>query len=172
MTLEKCIELLVTRRSVRRFKDQEVPDELLLKAVDIARWAPSAHNYQPWEFIIIKDRGTLDKLAEIHRWSRPIKNATAAIVIVADKEKAKVTYQLDGAIVTTYLWLTLHALGLGAVWIETLKVADKVRAILNIPDSKEPIATLAIGWPAETPQARPREPVRRMIHYNIYGNKP
>ena len=59
---EKFIDFLLTRRSIRRFEDKEVPLDLLVKAVDVARFAPSAHNNQPWEFIIVTDKNRLEAL--------------------------------------------------------------------------------------------------------------
>jgi len=59
-----CKEFLLTRRSVRKFKKDDVPTELLLEAIDIARFAPSARNGQPWEFVIVKDKETREKLAQ------------------------------------------------------------------------------------------------------------
>ncbi len=164
-----CKEFLLTRRSIRKFRDEEVPINLILKAINIARYAPSAHNMQPWEFVIVKDKDKLNELASAHKWGGPIREAKVAVVVLADKEQSRVSYMVDGAIVTTYLWLALHCLGLGAVWIQTLRNPEKFAEIIKAPENKFPVAVLAIGWPAESPEPRKRKELSELVHINEYG---
>jgi len=76
--VEDHLEFLKSRRSIRRFKEEKPPLELILKAIDVARYAPSAKNSQPWRFIIIDDPEVKTKLAEIHLWARPLKTPHSA----------------------------------------------------------------------------------------------
>lgn len=62
---EGLLELVKKRRSIRKFKPEMVPDELINKILDVARWAPSGANHQPWEFIVIKDKTVKDKIVAI-----------------------------------------------------------------------------------------------------------
>ncbi|OYT45947.1 MAG: nitroreductase, partial [Desulfurococcales archaeon ex4484_42] len=66
MSENACLEPLLKRRSVRVYEDREVPMDLILKVLDIARWAPSARNAQPWEFVVVTDRKILEELSKIH----------------------------------------------------------------------------------------------------------
>jgi len=168
---EQYIEFLKSRRSIRVFKDEELDLDTILKILDIARWAPSARNAQPWEFIIVRNKETLKKLGELSPATRPILNAPAAIVVVTDPGVAPVTYQVDGACVTMYILLAIHALGLGGVWINALRYQDEIRKLLKMPESKVPIAIVALGKPAEKPKPKPRKDVKEMTYLEYYGNK-
>jgi len=154
---------------VRRFREEVVDDELILKVVDVARYAPSAKNSQPWEFIVVKDRGLKEALASIHPYAYPIRQAPVTIAVICDPSKSPVSYMLDCANATMYLLLAAHCLGLGAVWIQTLRNVDDVRRILRVPEGKVPTALVAIGWPAETPGARPRKELSEILFLNYYG---
>jgi len=165
------LEPLLSRRSIRRFEDREVPDELLLKAVDVARQAPSARNSQPWHFVIIKDREKLEELSKIHVGAAPLRNAKAAIVVLADIEASPHSYVADAAIAATYLWLALHCLGLGAVWIQTLRNIEEVRAVVKAPGRYVPVAIFAVGYPAERPSAKPRKPLKEVLSLEEFGRR-
>ncbi|MCD6488479.1 MAG: nitroreductase family protein [Desulfurococcales archaeon] len=169
--LEKCIELLLTRRSIRRFKDEEVSLDIVKKILDITRYAPSAKNRQPWEFIIVSDHSIKDKLSRIHLGARPLARAPLGLVVVCDNEIAPESYQVDCANAAMYIMLAAHALGLGTVWIQTLRNTREIQEILGLPPNKIPIAILAIGWPAENPAPKPRKTLKDLVHINKYGNK-
>lgn len=165
------IEFLKSRRSIRRFKKETPPLELVLKAIEAARYAPSAKNSQPWRFILINDPVVIDKLASIHPSARPLREAPLAIVIACHVDESPTSYMLDCANVTTYLLLSLHALGLGAVWIQTLRNIDEVKHVIGIPDSAVPVAMIATGYPDESPPPRPRRPLEDVVFLNKYGNR-
>jgi len=168
---QEYIEFLKSRRSIRLFKDEEIDLDTILKILDVARWAPSAKNAQPWEFIVIRNKDTLRKLGELSFATRPILNAPAAIAVITDPDVAPITYHVDGACVTMYILLTLHALGLGGVWINALRYQDEIRKILKIPESKVPIAIVALGKPAEKPKPKPRKELREITYLEYYGNR-
>uniref|UniRef100_A0A7J3KFZ9 Nitroreductase family protein n=1 Tax=Staphylothermus marinus TaxID=2280 RepID=A0A7J3KFZ9_STAMA len=167
--MSDLIEFLKTRRSIRRFKQEKPPIELVLKAIDTARYAPSARNSQPWRFIIIDERSLIEKLAKIHHGAKPLENAPLAIAVVCHMDESPVSYMVDCANATTYLLLALHALGLGAVWIQTLRNIDEIKKLLNIPDNAIPIALVAIGYPDEAPVAKQRKPLEEIVYLNNYG---
>jgi len=164
------LDFLLTRRSIRKFQDKEVSLDLLKKAVDIARYAPSAHNNQPWEFIIVTNREKLEALSEMYIWAKPLKAAKACIAIVTDPKLSPRTHLIDGANATMYVWLALHAMGLGGVWINALENKEMKKA-LKIPDDKNLLAILAIGWPAERPKPRPRKSLEEILYFEEYGKK-
>ncbi len=64
IVLEELDELIKTRRSVRKFQDKPVPEDLLLKALELATWAPNGGNYQPWKFLIITRKELIHKMAD------------------------------------------------------------------------------------------------------------
>ena len=160
---EKCLEFLLSRRSIRKFEDRDVPMDLVMKALDVARYAPSAANRQPWRFYVVKRREIIEKLSEIHPGAAPLKGAKLAIVVTGVESESPRSYHIDAALAAMYLWLALHCLGLGAVWIQTLKDPDLVRQIVGIPSGELPVAILAVGWPAEKPSPKPRKSLEEIV---------
>ncbi|MGC9107175.1 MAG: nitroreductase family protein [Infirmifilum sp.] len=155
-------ELLLTRRSIRNFQEKDVPEELIVKAIDIARHAPSARNTQPWRVLIIRSRDLLDKLSRVAPGARPLLRAPLGIGVVVMPEESPLTFMIDGSIFTTYLWLALTSLGLGAVWINTLRWPQYAE-ILGIPEDEVLLAILAAGFPAESPAPRPRKKLEDLL---------
>ncbi len=171
MDVNRYINFLLTRRSIRKFKDKNIDDDTILKILDIARYAPSAHNSQPWEFIIIRDRDILKELSKIHYGAKPLSRAPLAIVVVCNPSESPTSYLVDCANATMYILLAAHALGLGCVWIQTLRDIDKIRKILNIPRNLIPVSIIAVGYPDERPEAPWRKPLNQLIHYDKYSGR-
>jgi nitroreductase len=169
--LDDYLEFLKSRRSIRRFKRDPPPLEMILKAIDVARYAPSARNTQPWRFIVVNDPLLKDRLAEIHPWARPLKEAPVSVVVACHVDESPTSYMLDCANATIYLLLALHALGLGAVWIQALRNVEELRVLLNIPNNAIPVAVIAIGYPDEKPEPRPRRPMSEVVFLNKYGHR-
>jgi nitroreductase len=167
---EELLKFLLTRRSIRRFKAEPVPIELVKKVLDIARYAPSAGNRQPWIYIVVTDPEIKKKLASIHRWAYPLEDAPLGIVIACDKNISPDSYHVDCANATMYIMLALHALGLGSVWLQTLRNVEEIQRALNLPSNFVPIAMLAVGYPAESPAPRPRKELKEITYLNTYGN--
>jgi len=165
------LKFLLTRRSIRKFKKKPVDLNLVLKILDVGRYAPSAKNSQPWEFIVVTDEAVRERLSRIHMWASPIRKAPITIVVVCDKNASPTSYHVDCANATMYIMLAAHALGLGTVWIQTLRNIDEIKEILKIPEGKIPIAILALGWPDEKPEPKPRKRLEEIVYMNTYGNK-
>lgn len=169
--MDSLLEFLKSRRSIRRFKEIKPSIEEVIKAIDVARFAPSARNSQPWRFVIIDDQTLTQKLASIHPGAEPLRNAPLAIAVVCCIDESPVSYMLDCANATTYLLLALHALGLGAVWIQTLRNVEEIKKHLELPNNTVPIALIAVGYPGEKPQPKSRKSLEDLVYLNRYGNK-
>jgi len=146
------LNLIKTRRSIRKFTSQEIEDEQLNQIIEAGIWAPSGLNNQPWKFAIIKDPDTKKSLADLTHYSTIIAGAPVCIGVFLD---AGLSYdrtkdiQAIGACIQNML-LALHTLGLGGVWLgEILKNKDKVSKALNVPENLELMAVIALGHPAE-----------------------
>lgn len=161
---EEGIRLLLDRRSIRRFQQRQVPKELIKKAIDIARHAPSAKNLQPWQFIVVYNREKIAEMGRAGGGASPLLGAPVAIAVVVDPQASPITYLIDGAILSTYLWLALHALGLGAVWINSLRY-DTYYDILGIDRDKVIVSVFAVGYPAERPPPRPRKDLDEIVRF-------
>ncbi|MCX6280508.1 MAG: nitroreductase family protein [Bacteroidetes bacterium] len=153
---EIVLENIFQRRSVRDFNSR-IPDRsmltLLLKA---AMAAPSARNRQPWAFVAITERGTMDSLAHGLPFTKMLYQAGAAIVTCGDSsieiqpDAADLWYQ-DAAAATENILLAAHALGLGAVWSALFPYEDRsghVRKILGLPGHVNPFSIVPVGYPA------------------------
>jgi nitroreductase len=147
-------EAIRTRRSIRAYTDQDVSDELVRHLLEAAMMAPSAGNEQPWHFVVIRDRATLDEIPNFHPHSGMLKHAPLAVLICGDEtlEKYKGYWVQDCSAATQNLLLEAHARGLGAVWLGIHPIDERVagmRKLLGMPDHAIPFALISIGWPAE-----------------------
>ncbi len=154
-----AIDAILTRRSIRKYTNEPLPDLVIHELLRTAMSAPSAGNEQPWHFIIIKNRRVLEQIMKIHPYSQMLKEAPVAILICGDLnlEKHKGFWAQDCSAATENLLIAARAKELGAVWLGVYPRDDRVqglRRLLNIPDNAVPFALIAIGYPAEV---KPRE---------------
>ncbi|HOO57375.1 MAG TPA: nitroreductase family protein [bacterium] len=148
------ISLLFERRSIRKFKDIPVNDESIRRIMEAAMAAPSAGNQQPWHFIVIQDRPTLDRIPDIHPYSSMIKEAPLAVLVCADLSLVKHNgmWEQDCSAATQNLLLAVQDLGLGGVWLGVYPREDRIeglRKLLAVPNNVFPFSLIAIGHPAE-----------------------
>jgi nitroreductase len=153
---DETLNTIFSRRSVRSFTGEAVSHETLIKILRAAMAAPSAVNIQPWAFIVVTDRGTLDELCEHLPYAKMLDMSGAAIVVcgIPDKDEvfSKDYWVMDCSAASENILLAVHALGLGAVW--TAVHADKqriatVRKILKIPENVIPLNVIPIGIPKD-----------------------
>ena len=147
------IEAIRARRSIRRYKAENVPDDVVTIIMDCGRWAPSASNRQPWKFIIIRDMEVRKKLAVAFPAGSFVADAPVAIAVVIDPTASNHPIE-DGANATENMLLAAHALGLGACWIGSYGHANEnvARKALGIPAGHRLLSVIAIGYPAESPR--------------------
>jgi nitroreductase len=151
------LDLMYTRRSVREYTDEPVTDEQVDAMLKAAMAAPSAQNLQPWHFVVVRRRKTLDRLAEVHKYAYMIEQAPLAIVVCGDQKVSERHWVEDACVATQNLLLAATALGLGGVWISLYpkkKHQKYVRDLLDIPDHVGVLCMLAVGQPAEQKKAR------------------
>lgn len=150
MQASQVMELLTSRRSVRKFSGQPVSPQMLDQILEAGRWAPSGLNNQPWRFVVVTDQALKAKLAGFTKYRAIVEGAAAAIPVFIHKPSMYnplKDYQSVGACLQNML-LMAHGLGLGAVWLgEILNNADGVRDALGLDQDLELMAVLAIGHP-------------------------
>lgn len=171
------LDLLMNRRSIRKYKDQEVSKEIINKIIQGALTSPSGRNKKPWELIVVTDKDTLVKLGNARGpASWPMKNAPLGIVIVADPEATDLWIE-DSAIIATVIQLTAQALGLGSCWLQVRErfsedgkeVEATVKEILNIPSNYRVESMISLGYPDEEREAHKIEALRfEKVHYNKF----
>jgi nitroreductase len=150
----EAIEVINSRRSVRKYTKKEVPDDVVRLILASAMSAPSAGNAQPWHFGVIDDRRLLDEISRIHPQAEMAKDAPLAILVCGDLglEKYAGNWPLDCAAAVENLLLAAHAIGLGAVWTGVYPNAERMesfRKLLGLPGNMMPHALVPVGYPAE-----------------------
>lgn len=156
------LETIMTRTSIRSFTDKAVSAdtiELLLRA-GIA--APTAVNLQPWHFVAVNDRAKLDELGGNGRQSKMLQEATLAIVVCGNMEKAlegpgQAFWIQDCSAATENILLAAHALGLGAVWTGCYPIEERVAMVsqvLGLPEHIVPLCVIVMGYPNENPEPK------------------
>lgn len=157
-----AIENIMTRTSIRDYQDRKVEDEKVEQIIRAAMAAPSAGNKQPWRFIVIKDKKTLEAISGNFKSMKMAAKAPLAIVVCGDM---KATFPGDGtdywvedaSAATENLLLAAHSLGLGAVWCGIYPMPDRVallKEMLDIPDDIIPLNVVPVGYPAESPEPK------------------
>ena len=164
------LEAIHTRRSIRKYQNKPVPEELIKEILAAAMSAPSAGNEQPWHFVIITDRQILDKVPNINPYAAMAKKAPAAILVCGDLglEKFPGNWLLDCAAAVQNLLLAAHARGLGAVWTGIYPDKDRMegfRRLFDLPEGVFPHTLVPLGYPAQKfpPEDRYNE---ARVHYN------
>jgi len=166
-----AVEAILTRRSIRKYTDENIPEGLVTELLEAAMAAPSAGNQQPWQFVTIDDRRVLDAIPEFHPYSQMLTEAPLAILVCIDEEIEKMAkgYAVqDCAAATENILLAAHGKGLGAVWLGVHPVAERVEAVrklLGLPDHVMPFALISIGHPAEEKPPAERYDASR-VHHN------
>lgn len=155
------------RRSIRTYKDKKIEKEKINKVLNAARWAPSATNSQPWEFIIIKTDEMREKVAESSGRGY-LADAPVAIAFVTDPSRSSF-HQVDGSLATENFHLAASELGLGTCWSGTFD-RDEVKEILEIPKEKHLLTVMPLGYPDETGESS-RKPLESMVYKEKYGKK-
>jgi nitroreductase len=164
---------ILERRSIRKYTDEPVSNQDKEQLLRAAMAAPSAGNQQPWEFIIIDDRETLDTMVEFHERGgyNMLGHAPTAIIVCGDLEKQlhKGYWVQDCSAATENILLAAQSLGLGAVWLGVYPREErikKIKALLGIPEGIRPLSIISIGHPAET-----KKPSNRYDGARIHHNK-
>ncbi len=187
MDIEQAIK---NRRSIRQYKSDPVPDDLLDAVFEAARWAPSWGNLQCWHFVVVRDPERKERLAATlfgitdrpNRTSESMKQAPVVIAVCAEignsgvsyreprqpvTDKGEYWYMFDAALAMQNLALRAHSLGLGTVIVGAFD-ARKAAEVLGLPAGVAVVALTPLGFPNETPALRPRKEVSEIVHHDVF----
>lgn len=176
-TNQAAIENIMTRTSIRQYKDQPVEQEKIDIMLKAAMAAPTAVNLQPWHFIVITDKKIIDVLS-----GRQPTNAPLLIAVCGDTDKTTMPdgkgklpdfWIQDVSAATENLLLAAHAQGLGAVWTGCYPAMERVAEVanvLNCPQNIVPLAVVRVGYPDEAPEPKDKFKEEN-ISYNKFGGK-
>ncbi len=148
MELKEAIKL---RRSVRKFESTPVEREKVEEMLRAAMQAPSAHNQQPWEFLVVEDRDKLKELSQVHQFATPLAEAPLGIVVLLNRRqlKAEPFWQQDIAAAVQNMMLQAVDLGLGTVWMGIAPVEHnmaRVKEMCQLPEDVEAFGLFAVGY--------------------------
>lgn len=167
------LNLIATRRSIRQYHPTPIPEDVLARILEAGRLAPSAHNRQPWHFLIITDPVIRQRLVEAYNrdWFRvpPI-----VLVVCADPQEAWVRPDgqafdlIDASIALQNMILQATAEGLGTCWIGAFNEAA-AKQILGIPEPIRVVAMTPLGYPAETKSPiTERKTLQALLHHDTW----
>ena len=170
-------EGLITRRSIRKYADKKIPHDVVEEIIRAAQYAPSAHNKQSWEFLVIEDKETLASLRVIQRWTSFAKDASCAVIVCGnlnnvfcrDKDGEKWDYaDIDCTLASQNLMLAAHSKGIGTCFCGASPmplVIEGLREKFNLPEHIRPVSIIVMGYPDETPIQPDNRYVAEKIHW-------
>jgi nitroreductase len=178
-------ETIKNRRSIRKFEDKDIPDDLMNTLFETVQWAPSWANTQCTEIIVVKDA---EKKAQLQECIAPKNPATKAIgnapVVIAFCGKKNQSGYYNGVVSTRFgdwlmydlglatqnLCLAAHELGLATV-IVGLFDHDRVEKVLQLPDNYSLVTLVPVGFPAKNPSPPKRKSIGELVHYETFNGK-
>lgn len=151
--MERCLEFIYTRRSIRSFTGKEISQEDLKKILKAAFQSPSAGNEQPWHFIIVKSREKLEELSNAHPYGKMLMKAGAAIAVCCDPRLSKYPNPMwiqDCSAATQNILLAARVLGIGSCWLGVYPIESRMKTlakVLGVPEGIVVFSLVALGYP-------------------------
>jgi nitroreductase len=153
--------------AVRAYEDRPIPSDTVRRIVEAAHLTGSSMNRQPWYFIVVEDRETLQKLGSLAKTGPYIAQAALAIVVVIEKTRFSVS---DGSRAIQSMMLTAWDEGIGSNWVGFLEF-DGIKSLLSIPDDLDILAIVPFGFPAQAvgKGQKQRKPLAQIAHRGRFG---
>ena len=168
MNFLDIFEVIKNRRSIRKYKQQNVEKNKILKILEIARLSPSAMNQQPYRFVVVSEKSVIKEisLACNQEWEAPI---IIAICCLPDqawvRDDGEKYWKADAAIAMSNISLGAYASGLGTCWIAAFR-EEEIKKILNIPSNVRIFAMTPLGYPDEKKgPVKKRKLLEELVHY-------
>jgi nitroreductase len=162
-TAQETIHFLEKLRAVRQYSTQPVSDEVIQAILKVARWSGSANNAQEWEFVVVRNKETLQKIAETHGYVRHVSSAAFAIIVVMEGNTGNALLEcFDEGRVSERLMLAAHAYGVGSCIGWSADEGAGIKELLGIPQERFVRTTIAFGYPdEEAMRNKPKRPQAR-----------
>ena len=157
-------------RQVRQYTTDAIPDDVLHDILEVARWSGSAKNVQPWHFIVIKNRDTLQTLSELGNYTSFIAGASLAIAVVLDGTSPATEWFDEGRVEERMMLAAkAHGLGSGTAWY----AKGAVNKLLGVPEPYVVRSVVGFGYPArqDTPESSVhggRKPLSELVRYERF----
>jgi len=178
----ELMDMIKSRRSIRRYQDKQIPEADFQKILEAVQWSPSWANTQCWEIIVVREAATKEKLKECLTPRNPAAAGLTEAPVVfalcgklqsAGYYKGQATTKLgdwfmfDLGIATQSLCLTAHSLGLGTVIVGSIE-HDKAKAVLGVGEGYEVVALIPVGYPAKDSPAPKRREISEFTHHEKF----
>ncbi len=175
---DDLLNLMKSRRSIRKYLDKALPYDHIVKILEAGRWAPRAGNAHDIEFIIVRDRNLINKIAQLSYGQYWIATAPTIIVLVSDYDRVKRlfgdfgdSFSIGNAYTTAEnMILEAHKLGIGSCIVGTFDEKE-LKILLNIPVEKKVWLFITLGYPLETPFTPHRLDLQNLVYFDRYGKK-
>lgn len=162
---EVFLKFLKGRRSIRSFQDKSILDKEIEMILEAGRWAPSASNRQPWEFIVIKNKEILNKLSKTAFYGKFIKTVPLVIAIVAKVKTSPKWYIIDTSLVSMHMMLMAWSLGIGTCWIGAMN-REKAKQVIGLEENDYILTILPFGYiEGEIPEPTSRKSLNKIVKY-------
>lgn len=164
--MKDAIEVLKSRRSIRTYTQQAVPQDIIEEIIDCARLAPTAMNDQPWDFIVVTRHELLAQIPPMLGHAKFIADAALAVLVLAREASYAVE---DCCAATENLLIAAAAHGLGACWVAGTRqeYGPAVVKAFGAPADRQLVAIVSFGYPAEEPEVEKR-PLSEVIHWEKF----
>ena len=167
-----CLEVIMTRRSIRKFKPDPVKREDIMTILDAGRMAPSAGNLQPCHFVVVEDPGVKAEVRQAALGQELIGSAPVIIAVCVEPERSShygdigrnYFCLLDAANATENMLLAAHALGYGACWVGGF-LQSAVKEVLGLPEDVHVVSLIPLGIADEKPEVPMRRRLEDMVRW-------
>jgi nitroreductase len=164
------MKTIFERRSIRKYTEEEVSDDIVKKMLKAGMAAPSAGNAQTWEFVVIDEEEIIEKIPDIHPYSQMVTEASKVILVCGNiaREKFEGLWVQDCSAATQNILLEATSNNLGAVWLGVYPVKERVnglKKLLDLPENLIPFSIIPFGYPAEEKNIIDRYDESK-VHYN------
>lgn len=168
-----AIQNIMERISVRQYSAREISEEALRTILEAGMAGPSCVNSRDWSFVVVRDRGMLNKMADANgQPAAPLRTANVGILVCGDLEraysKAQEYWVVDGSIAAQNMILAANAMGIGSVWLGTWPQMNRVQAqaaLFGLPETQIPHSIIAFGYPKEASTKEKRIWESDRVHY-------
>jgi len=163
------LDAIRTKRAVRVFQDRPLPDEVLAAILNAGRRAQSSKNSQPWHFVVVRQRATLEALSKLGTFAGHLAGAALAVVIVTPDPAQRWSIMFDAGQSAAYMQLAAWDLGVGSC-PATIYEPEQAEALMGVPAEWHIRAALSFGYPAEPATSLPpklagRRRPEEVVHY-------
>jgi nitroreductase len=163
-------DVIRTTRSIRQFTDQPLPDDVIHTILEAGRLSGSAKNVQPWHFVAVRSRETLQALSQCGEWAGHLAGAALGVALITADPFQRITNPFDLGRASQNMMVTAWSLGVGSV-MATIYQTDKAREILGVPPSHLIPWCISFGYPAQSQDRPPRKGGRRAADDVIHWEK-